>query len=62
VPDNILHFLSLGSNFALPFAQDGKHDGRELVVDVVKNFELIGHKFSDVAVNSCCVTVHAILL
>jgi len=38
VPDNILSFLSLGSNFALPFIHDCNHDCREFVVDVIKSF------------------------
>ncbi|XP_011859448.1 PREDICTED: uncharacterized protein LOC105556944 [Vollenhovia emeryi] len=39
IPNTISEFLSLGSNFGLPYDHTNKHDRLHTVVDVLKNFE-----------------------
>ncbi|XP_025270368.1 uncharacterized protein LOC112639708 [Camponotus floridanus] len=40
IPDTVSDVLSLGDNFALPIEQKQKNDRNNLVLDVVKNFEV----------------------
>ncbi|XP_071573819.1 uncharacterized protein [Temnothorax nylanderi] len=51
IPSNVLNFLSLGGNFALPINPSEKKDRVCASLDIIKNFEFNTYKIPDKAVD-----------